>query len=91
MLSFDDGLQSVQNRAETEIAALADSMGAAVRDEQAARNKRQTFVSDAAADAGLSTALVLLSLLVKHDIVRRSHSAIETSGSLIDLHEKETF
>ena len=77
MLSFDDGLKSVQNRAETEIAALADSMGAAVRDEQAARNKRQTFVSDAAADAGLSTALVLLSLLVKHDIVCRSHHCMK--------------
>lgn len=53
-LPIADALISVQARAEAEIADLADSISAAVRDEQAARNKRQKVASEAAGDAGQS-------------------------------------
>ena len=85
MLSFEDALKSVQLRAESEIAALADSMGAAVRDEQAARNKRQRFVSDAAADAGMGAVPVLLSLFVQHHIVHTDFN--ETTASYAGVHD----
>ena len=49
-ISFEDGLQAVQSRAQNQIALLADAINAAILDEQAARQKRHTFTLEAVAD-----------------------------------------
>ncbi|KAL0047708.1 hypothetical protein WJX82_009972 [Trebouxia sp. C0006] len=49
-VSFEEGLQAVQTRAQQHIALLTEAINSAVLDEQAVRQKRHTFTLEAVAD-----------------------------------------
>ena len=49
-ISFEEGLQAVQTRAQQHIALLTEAINSAVLDEQAVRQKRHTFTLEAVAD-----------------------------------------
>ena len=49
-ISFEEGLQAVQARAQQHIALLTEAINSAVLDEQAVRQKRHTFTLEAVAD-----------------------------------------
>ena len=49
-ISFEQGLQAVQTRAQQHIALLTEAINSAVLDEQAVRQKRHTFTLEAVAD-----------------------------------------
>jgi len=49
-ISFEEGLQAVQTRAQQHIALLTEAINSAVLDEQTVRQKRHTFTLEAVAD-----------------------------------------
>jgi len=49
-ISFEEGLQAVQTRAQQHIALLTEAINSAILDEQAVRQKRHTFTLEAVAD-----------------------------------------
>ena len=49
-VSFEEGLQAVQTRAQQHIALLTDAINSAVLDEQAVRQRRHTFTLEVVAD-----------------------------------------